>query len=59
MLDAYDDLAAAVAARHEGWHRHAVEPVAHAARRLGVTIWPGLARRILRDAAETTALVGY
>jgi hypothetical protein len=59
-LDAYDDLlAAAVAARQEGWHRHEVDPVAHAARRLGVTVWPALVHRVLRDAAETTALVGY
>lgn len=53
-----DLLHAAQAARADGWQRHEADPVASRATALGLTIWPALLRRVLAEAAETSALVG-
>jgi hypothetical protein len=53
-----DLLSAAIEARREGWQPWEFDPVAAAARRLDVAVWPALRARILREARESAALVG-
>ena len=57
--DAYDDLLdAACDARSNGWASWERDHVIAAARRLGVTVWPRLIERVLKDARGMVPRVG-